>query len=265
MSPLVPVEVDLRDFAFMPLEIRRLLSSETWILGTHEEKCAALCLWGESWFQVPAASLPDNDRILAHLSQAGNRWQKVKGHAMRGWILCEDGRWYHPVVAEKALEAWAKHRKASSRGKAGAAKRWGTGNSHTNGIANSSSIERSMPTDGKGNDREYEKDIGTEKRSGGAANAAVNLAVALRAAGVTVNASHPTVIGWANDGVAPEQVIEAARIAKEERGKARPPVGYLVPIVRDIVQGPATPGGGHVLNSKTASAVAALETLRGES
>ena len=30
-SPLVPEEVDLRDFPFMPLEIHRLLKSETWI------------------------------------------------------------------------------------------------------------------------------------------------------------------------------------------------------------------------------------------
>jgi hypothetical protein len=25
---------------------------------------------------------------------------------MHGWVLCEDGRWYHPVVAETVLEAW---------------------------------------------------------------------------------------------------------------------------------------------------------------
>jgi len=33
-APLVPAEVDLRDFAFMPLDVRRLLTSETWVLGT---------------------------------------------------------------------------------------------------------------------------------------------------------------------------------------------------------------------------------------
>lgn len=126
---MVPADVDLRDFAFMPLEIRRLFSSETWVLANYEERCASLCLWGESWFQVPSASLPNNDKMLAHLSQSGPRWNRVKEHAMRGWILCSDGRWYHPVVAEKALDAWAKHKKASSKGKAGAAKRWGTGNS----------------------------------------------------------------------------------------------------------------------------------------
>lgn len=153
LAPLVPSDVDLRDFAFMPLEIRRLFSSETWVLGSYEEKCASLCLWGESWFQVPAASLPNNDRMLSHLSQTGSRWSRVKEHAMRGWVLCSDGRWYHPVVAEKALEAWAKHKKASSKGKAGAAKRWGTGNSTTN----STGINQLMPADSN------RTDIGTDK------------------------------------------------------------------------------------------------------
>jgi hypothetical protein len=101
----VPAEVDLRDFAFMPLDVRRLLTSETWMLGNGDERAAAMCLWLESWHQVPAGSLPDNPRILAHLSQTP-RWEKVKAHAMRGWVKCADQRVYHPVVAEKALEAW---------------------------------------------------------------------------------------------------------------------------------------------------------------
>lgn len=155
-APLVPAEVDLRDFAFMPLEFRRLFGSETWILGAHEARCAAVCLWCESWHQAPAASLPDNEKILAHLSQAGSRWSKVREHAMRGWVLCSDGRWYHPVVSEKALEAWAKHKKASSKGKAGAAKRWGTGiglaNSTTSSPANSTGINQLMPADSNRND-----------------------------------------------------------------------------------------------------------------
>lgn len=142
-DPLVPAEVDLRDFAFMPLEFRRLFASETWILGTPDERCAAFCLWCESWHQIPAASLPDNDRMLAHLSQAGARWPKVKAHVMRSWVKCNDGRLYHSVVAEKALEAWEKHKKASSKGKAGASKRWGTRNSAGNGTG----INQPLPTD----------------------------------------------------------------------------------------------------------------------
>ena len=119
-APLVPAEVDLRDFAFLPLEGRRLLTSETWILGTNEERCAALCLLIESWYQVPPASLPDNDKMLRYLSQAGARWPKVKAHALRGWVKASDGKLYHPVLAEKALDAW--ERKTVQRKRTAAAR-----------------------------------------------------------------------------------------------------------------------------------------------
>lgn len=75
-------------------------------MGNSDEKVAALTLWCKSWHQVPAASLPDNERMLSVLSEAGAKWQKVRDHALRGWVKCGDGRLYHPVVAEKAVEAW---------------------------------------------------------------------------------------------------------------------------------------------------------------
>jgi hypothetical protein len=167
-APLVPAEVDLRDYDNFPLEFRRLFASETWLLGTPEEKLAAFCLWCESWYGTPASSLPDNERILAHLSQAGHQWPKLREHVMRGWVKCSDGRWYHPVVAEKALEAWAKHKKQSSKGKAGALKRWGTGiasATKNNGTGNAPAIPKNgtgiaqaSKTDGTGNAPAIKKD-----------------------------------------------------------------------------------------------------------
>lgn len=123
-EPLVPAQVDLRDFQFMPMDVRRLLTSETWVLGDGEEKAAAVTLWLESWHQVPAGSLPSSDRMLAHLSQS-KKWAKVKEHALRGWVLCSDDRRYHAVVCEKVLEAWIEKLAASLSGAAGNAKRWG--------------------------------------------------------------------------------------------------------------------------------------------
>jgi hypothetical protein len=126
-APLVAADVDLSDFAFMPLDVQRLLTSETWVLGNAAEKVAALTLWLVSWHQTPAASLPDNDKMLAHLSQAGGAWKKVKDHALRGWVRCSDGRIYHPVVAEKANEAWEKKQKQRERSRKGNATRWANG------------------------------------------------------------------------------------------------------------------------------------------
>lgn len=105
-EPLTPSDCDLRGFAFMPLDTVRLLDSDLFALSTGEEFKAAVALWCKAWQQVPAGSLPDDDRILAHLSGAGRSWKRVKAMALRGWIKCSDARLYHPTVAEKAWEAF---------------------------------------------------------------------------------------------------------------------------------------------------------------
>ncbi|MBS1082353.1 DUF1376 domain-containing protein [Gluconobacter kondonii] len=119
-EPMTPAECDLRGLPFMQLDVVRLIDSDLFALSTGDEFKAAVALWCKSWLQVPAASLPDDDRVLAHLSAAGSRWKKVKSLALRGWIKCADGRLYHPTVAEKALHAW----KARTAQRERAAKRW---------------------------------------------------------------------------------------------------------------------------------------------
>lgn len=132
-SPLVASYVDLRTYAWMPLEFRRLFASDTWVLGTAEEKVACLHLWCEAWHQIPAGSLPSDDRILAKLSATGSRWKRLRDHALRGWVLCSDGRWYHPFLADRAVEAYSRLSLAQAKGKAGASKRWSRGNAQANG------------------------------------------------------------------------------------------------------------------------------------
>ena len=105
-EPLTPPDCDLRGLPFMPLDVVRLTDSDLFAISSGEEFKAAITLWCKSWLQVPAASLPSDDRILAHLSGAGTRWKKVKEIALRGFIPCSDGRLYHAIVAEKANEAW---------------------------------------------------------------------------------------------------------------------------------------------------------------
>lgn len=105
---------------FMPLDTARLLDSDLFALSTGDEFKAALSLWCKAWQQVPASSLPADERVLAHLAGVGSKWAKLREVAMRGFVKCADGRFYHPVIAEKALEAW-NHRQAQ---RARAAKRW---------------------------------------------------------------------------------------------------------------------------------------------
>ncbi len=131
-APLVPPDVDLRDFAFMPLDVRRLRDSDLVSYESPEACFAAVLLWSSSWHQVPAGSIPNNDQWIAKQAGYAARgridpaWNDVREGAMRGWILCSDDRLYHPVVAEKAIDAWETRTgfRETSSAKAERQKRW---------------------------------------------------------------------------------------------------------------------------------------------
>jgi hypothetical protein len=125
-EPFTPRDLDLRDFAYMPLEVVRLRDSDTVVYSTGDEFRAAVLLWCAAWHQVPAASLPDDDRMLATLAGYGRdlaSWDQVKVGALRGFVTCSDGRLYHPVIAEKALESDSKRRSQRRRTAAATASR----------------------------------------------------------------------------------------------------------------------------------------------
>lgn len=94
----------------MPLDVQRLRDSDL-MLEAPEAIIAALHLWMAAWHQVPAASLPDDDRSLARYAGYGRSlaaWREVRDAALRGWVHCSDGRLYHRTLAEKANAAWDK-------------------------------------------------------------------------------------------------------------------------------------------------------------
>ena len=107
-DPPIGPETDIGGFPKFMLNADRLLASELVALATPEEGCAALMLWCRAWKQTPPASLPNDDRVLASFSRAGSRWQKVREMALRGFVLCSDGRLYHPVLVEEAIRASSK-------------------------------------------------------------------------------------------------------------------------------------------------------------
>lgn len=121
-EPLTPPDLDLRDFPYMPLDVVRLRDSDLAVVASGDEFRTAVILWCASWHQVPAASLPTDDRLLASLAGFGRDlkgWKAVREAALRGFITCSDGRLYHPVIAEKAIEAGTKRR--NQRGQTAAA------------------------------------------------------------------------------------------------------------------------------------------------
>lgn len=108
-NPLVPADVDLRDFSWMPIEIHRLRRSKAWLVCKRNPALAfyMINLWTAAWHDTPAGSLEDDDDVLADLAMCDPaKWGKVRDQVLRGWEKASDGRLYHPVVAEKANEAW---------------------------------------------------------------------------------------------------------------------------------------------------------------
>jgi hypothetical protein len=94
----------------MPLDVVRLRDSDIATIASGEGFRAAVMLWCAAWHQVPAASLPNDDRMLARLAGYGrdlDGWKEVKEDAIRGFVECSDGRIYHPEIAERAKSAWA--------------------------------------------------------------------------------------------------------------------------------------------------------------
>ena len=81
----------------------------------------------QSWDQMPAGSLPDDDIELARLADFGRDlkgWRKIKPMALHGWFQCDDGRLYHRVVAEGVMAAYNRKTAARQKGKYAALKRW---------------------------------------------------------------------------------------------------------------------------------------------
>ncbi|MGV8604883.1 hypothetical protein ACV354_36605, partial [Pseudomonas aeruginosa] len=72
--------------------------------------------------------LPKEERLLANLAGYGRDlkgWASVRVDALRGFIECSDGRFYHPVVAEKAIEADGQRKKQRKRTEAATSARRG--------------------------------------------------------------------------------------------------------------------------------------------
>lgn len=117
-APLVPPETDLRTLGYMPLRVNDLRDSDFAAIANDAEFRAGVMLWCAAWHQLPAASLPDDDRLLCRLAGLGrdmDAFLAVKTVALHGFIGCSDGRLYHPVIADLALLAAKKQRRDVER------------------------------------------------------------------------------------------------------------------------------------------------------
>ncbi|PYD47148.1 DUF1376 domain-containing protein [Novacetimonas pomaceti] len=135
-APLSPPDCDLRGYDFMPLFGHRLFSGRLYTHCTDAEFRAAVRLWWSAWNQVPAGSLPADDRALATLADFGRdlrAWRRVRARALDGFVTCSDGRLYHPLLSREATRAHAGRLRAQRRrdGDAERLRRWRAGHAGT--------------------------------------------------------------------------------------------------------------------------------------
>lgn len=117
-EPLTPADCEIQGFDWMPIFGTKLFGSTFYAKASDAGFRAAMRLWWSAWQQRPAASLPNDDAALALLADYGRDikgFLKVKAEALHGFVLCSDGRLYHPLLAQEALAAWDKRRKERER------------------------------------------------------------------------------------------------------------------------------------------------------
>jgi hypothetical protein len=149
-EPLNPPEVDLRGYDFMPFYGEFLRRSKFNCRVTDAEFRAAVNLWWSSWWQVPAASLPMDDRELCKLADVDDmrKWRRIKAGALAGFVQCSDKRLHHAFLSVLARDAFSKRKAAAIKGHNGAVKRWnqkGKQHSAGNATGNASAIPGGMP------------------------------------------------------------------------------------------------------------------------
>lgn len=130
-EPLTPADCDLRAMPWFPLRHKDLLESDWWKGASDVARSRSVNLWAKAYQKVPAASLKASEIDLAEDAGFGrdmDAWARHRDEIMAPWVLCSDGRYYHPTLADVALETWAKgeakrkfdrERKARQRSKGG--------------------------------------------------------------------------------------------------------------------------------------------------
>lgn len=117
-DPLVPAECDLRGLQWMPYYGAELHDSDFNSSVSDAGYRAAHNLWWACWHQVPAASLPADDRILTRLADLGRdvkRFKKLKIEALHAFLLCNDGRFYHRFLSKLAIDTFKRQLSARNR------------------------------------------------------------------------------------------------------------------------------------------------------
>jgi hypothetical protein len=91
------------------LNVEKLMASELVAVSSPKIIAAALFVWCRAWKQIPAASLPDDDRVIAAFARLSlGSFRKHRDQILHGFIKCCDGRLYHRFLSQEATRAYAR-------------------------------------------------------------------------------------------------------------------------------------------------------------
>lgn len=115
--PLTPPDCVIGSEIPLPIDVSYWRDSKLAIAGSADAFRASLLLSFASWTQVPCGSVPNDDVLLAALSGLGRtkrsmtHWHRIKEAVLAEWVLCDDGRFYHPKICEQAIQVWQRMEK----------------------------------------------------------------------------------------------------------------------------------------------------------
>ena len=113
-APLAPPRCDTQGCGELPISLDDLRRSR--LLRTRSDAAlrAGVDLMFCAWHQTPAGSVAADDEYLAAIANFGRgrravkAWRKIADEALGDWVLCSDGRLWHPAVAAAAVNAYAR-------------------------------------------------------------------------------------------------------------------------------------------------------------
>jgi hypothetical protein len=214
VSRPAPYQADIRAKGWrFELDLDRVRQSDTWALASPEVRPWLLMLWATAWEQQPCGSMPaDPVLIAARIGMPAKQFEKAKAVLLRGWWLADDGRMYHPTIAELVLEMVRRkdaerNRKAAYRARMSRGTDTGqtqdSGGSDATGTGTGTGLrdtENSPHLAGAGA-REGVEDLPDEQPPAAQPKAAGLVCRALRKAGIPdVNPGHPRLLALLQAG-----------------------------------------------------------------
>ncbi len=142
IEPPYPADLEAKGWS-LDLDYEKIEQSDTWAIASPEQRPWLLMLWLMAWRQVPVASLPDNDRLIAaRIGMPVEQFSAWKDILLSGWELANDGRLYHKTLTQHALRMAEKRGKDRARVAAFRAKSAGQPSSNDEQDTSSNGVTR---------------------------------------------------------------------------------------------------------------------------